>query len=311
MTQQHAAELNLLAVAIVFLTSLVTLYRLDRAHATEGRFLFRAFLCWVFAWAAWGALWTIEAFHPGPFADLAWRRPTLLVLSDLNTAFSLLFYFGLTRGDDEKPTGYFILGATLAATLLTVDAMLLGVGGRLGQELHDRWSMALSMSAPVLVGWACRLRYGRSSALIIGLLYAVIQPPAQLAVLGAQNDAGRLMSVELGGAVLTMLAILKIIMGAAVTWIVGYEPTTYESLVASGAARRKTVDAWWPKLPAGMALVGVVAVGIFAWMHSPEAFGTVFRRLATGLATLGTLIKIYEVIAKWLDKNIDNRRARA
>lgn len=307
MTEAHAAQLNLAAVAIVLGFSFATLYRLDKSLPKEGRFLIHSYLCWVGAWSVWAVLWALEARQPAilPEASL---KTTLLILSDVNTAFILLFYFGLTRGDDIKPTGYLILGLALAFAIATVDSMLIGVGGPLGRELHGRWAMALSMGAPILVGWACRLRYGGSLVLIVGVIYAVLQPPAQLVVLG-DSSKQTLIAPEIAVSFLTILAMLKIIFGTAVVATVGHLPTTYGSLVTASSHRTAPIDNWWPALPWLLCTAGLIVVGVLAYWFSPEVFGPWFGRLATGLGVLGTLLKLYELAARGLDSAIEKRRA--
>lgn len=299
MSMTHAAHMNLIATAFVAFGGLVALYRLDIRHRDRGRFLFRAFSCWLLAWACWAVLWGIVSFPVGPFTDSDFYRHSLLLLSDLNTALIVLFYLGLTRAGDITATGYVIIGTILATTFLSIDGLLLSFPGGIGELLQGRWSMALSMAAPVLVGWACMLRYRVSTVLIIGVLYAIGQPPAQEAVVGREIPA------DIAGIVLTLLAVFKILFGAAVTHVVGYEPEHYNSLLNRSETRvpLRYDDRWWPALPLVLAVVGGAAVLSDAAMNNTQLFTRIGGQVVAAVAFLAGLLKIFDFVASRIPRH--------
>jgi hypothetical protein len=183
------------------------------------------------------------------------------LVSDLNTAFMVLFYFGLTRGNSLKLVTYFVNGLGLVG-ILAVGGLSLSffpqLPGGLAQSLYGHWSLCLSMVAPVLVGWGFRLRYGTSQVLIVGFIYALAQPVAYQAMVPGLEQP---MPQALGEAALTLLALLKVVFGFVVVYQGGFLPANCAPLVEDIAPQRDLkVDSFLRKLAWGLLLAGCLAV---------------------------------------------------
>src|SRR5262245_2103763 len=142
-------SLNFGASLLVLLFSVVAFNRLEKRLKADARFLLPALACWCVAWFVWTILWGHAWYYP--VGGEEWS----ILMSDVNTIFFLLFYFGLTRGTALRAAAYFSTGIVLAVSVLIAYVALHALpGGELGETLHQRWSMFLSMAGPLIVGWA-------------------------------------------------------------------------------------------------------------------------------------------------------------
>jgi hypothetical protein len=271
-------QLNFAASIVVLLGSLLALYRLTGRFAQKGRFIVHGYFCWTIAWSCWVVLWYLLAFtNPN-------RLPTLL-LSDLNSIFFLLFYVGLTRGDDLPGSKYFILALIFGTICATADITLLHFpGDGIGTRLHDRWSMALSMISPVLIGLALQLRFSTYRASVVAVIYALAQPAAYEAL------GGRMPEVD-AAIVFALLAVLKIVFGYLVLDAVRRLPGDYGTLVRTPAPpSQEETDRWWPALPLLVLMVGLISVLILARVRNPEVYSS------TGISFSGVVAAIAAVL---------------
>jgi len=298
-TLVEASQLNLFATVLVAFFGLITLLRLDRRYrpTDEARFLYWSHGWWLAAWLCWTALWSLAAFPGQIIANPVGQQRSLLLLSDLNTAFIFVFYISLTRARDLTASGYVIVATMFAATFGLVDLLLLSFPGEVGGALQDRWSMALSMAAPILVGWGCRQRYGSPIVLVVAAVYAIGQPAAQLAVLGGTFPNGGAMSGQSAAIVLTLLAAMKVLLGAAVTFVAGYEPSTVSSIASRFAATTQSVkDDWWPAVPFSLAGVGVAGVLVISAIRNPEIFSGMGATITGAVVFLAAFIRVVEFV---------------
>lgn len=199
-----SAQVNFWTCLVIIFCLLITVIRLEKTHGNNDyRFLYHSMLTWLMGWVLWAILWGVAStlrFQPGD-------RWSILVslLSDLNTVCFILTYIGITRGQEFFPTQYLLYGLLLIVAVGGIDILLLrfpeGQGGsNVGPILQERWSLALSMLSPVLLGWAFRLRYATIWVLVAGVAYAFLQPPAYQALFSDSFEP------EVGAAILSILS---------------------------------------------------------------------------------------------------------
>jgi hypothetical protein len=185
--EQTTYLLNFVACCITSIVTVVLLYRLHMDSHAHFRFVFRSFVCWSAAWAVWCVLWGIRSF-----VELeTYGKIILLCLSDVNTIFVILFYRGLTRGKKYGIAQYALEGVLLAIVVSCAVLAFYALGWRsvdIGFSLHEKWSVALGMCSPVIVGWALHLRYNTMLPLAVGFTYALAQPAAHEALLDMPLD---------------------------------------------------------------------------------------------------------------------------
>jgi hypothetical protein len=231
------------------------LWRLREKRHTDYEFVFNAFVFWLASWVVWTTMWGIAwvAGKEGPWGSV------ILGLSDLNTLLKILFYWGLVRGRTYQPPRYLRDGAQVLGMLGAAWAGLyvFGQGMEGGRDLHERWSLALSMFAPVCVGWAFKLRYNTVWVLMAGFAYAVAQPFAFEAVFS------KTFSPDKAQLVLIVLAALKVAWATVVTYFVALTPVLKNTLII--LPRNKPVHppaVGWRWLIAIQVLVGLLAIGV-------------------------------------------------
>lgn len=283
-----AAYVNSLTAFVIAVFLLLALIRLESKYRGNYRFVFYSIFTWWLGWLSWVVLWYMESKRDAiidfgiPVSALS---ILLLLLSDLNTTFDILTYFGLTRGRSFPLTQYWLVGLLLVLSVTGIDVVLgLFPGGNIGQTLQIRWSMALSMFSPVLIGWAFRLRYGSFWVLITGIIYAFLQPPAYEALFGRLF----LDKDEYGAAILWVLSLLKVVYAVSVLVFVGRMPPSYKSLVRlrGTISGRKIQDSWWPLLPRLLAVTGlatVIGVALYLGLNIALSITAILTAFVIGL----------------------------
>jgi hypothetical protein len=254
----------------------------------EFRFLFRALCTWWLSWLAWVVLWACLA--------VGYRStPLVSILSNLNTVLLILTYFGLTHGKDYSVAHYVITGVQALLVVGFIDLGFYLFGLLPGQalvvnHLQTNWSIALSVIGPLLFGWACSLRFGTTAALIVGLMYAALQPFAYEAV---REEASKVTWVV---AALAILALLKVAYAAAGLACFGVLPQTAANLVQPAAALPETNQNWgaWPALILGIG--GAATVWVVAKVCDLELAQSITAYLAGFAILLGGLLRLLETL---------------
>lgn len=288
--------LNLVACIVATIFTMFALYRLEQRHRdTEFSFLFYAVVCWLLAWGTWVVFWCSQWLSV--LKHLTVGNTISTVLSDLNTCLMIMFYLGLTRGKELRISAYVMHGLMIFIFVGIADgALLLFPDNRLGTLLHDRWSLALSMFAPFLIGWGIRLRFGSSWVLVVGTVYALMQPPTYEAVLEPNDGPLSIMSMSTRSVILGSLAVLKILYASAVIYVIGLQPASSEAVVqVPTAASSSFQDKWWPKLPILLTVVGLISVVcVFLSRQTfPSDFAT---RVPIWIAAIAGVLTIFKLI---------------
>ncbi|MCU1268477.1 MAG: hypothetical protein JWM21_4795 [Acidobacteria bacterium] len=137
------------------------------------------------------------------------------------------------------------------------------------ERLQERWSLAIGMFASLVIGWGFKVRYGTMNVLIVGFLYAIMQPPAYEALYGELKSTDSAL-------VLTLLAALKVVFALSVVYYLGIQPTDGRNLVhiEEEKPNAEKHDLWWPSFPRIFLLVGGCVVGVELWRFSSASVKT-------------------------------------
>lgn len=303
---KHVGEINFLVCVVVLLASLATLWRLTQCRAVYN-FVFRATVCWALAWAAWVWLWSIIWQHGKPEGNL---HTLTLVLSDANTVLQLMFCVGLLQGSRFKGREYTAFAVMMIAFVVAADLFILFFPGtyteyteclsvalpafppssvickplqhRAAGILHERWSLAIGMFASLVLGWGFKVRYGTLKVLIIGFVYAIMQPPTYEALFGGLNGT------ESALVILALLAALKVVFAWSVIYYLGIQPTDGKNLIhiAEEKPDAKKHDGWWPLFPKVFVGIGLSVVGIEVWRISSIGYLQTPRGIAGAIIGL-------------------------
>jgi len=293
-----AAQVNFWTCLVIIICLLITVIRLERTHRnSEYRFLYYSMLTWLMGWIIWAILWGVAStfqFQPGD-------RWSILVslLSDLNTVCFILTYIGITRGQEFFPTQYLLYGLLLIVAVGGIDIALLrfpeGKGGlNVGPILQERWSLALSMLSPILLGWAFRLRYATIWVLVAGVAYAFLQPPAYQALFSESFEP------EVGAAILSILSMLKVGYAFSVLSYVASTPSSAKSLVQSPIKliKDQMQDPTWQFVRFGLLIVGCTVVILTVRFRDLQVAWSAFASIVVYVLTIGGLVKAVEAIGK-------------
>jgi hypothetical protein len=266
-------ELNLLVCVVVFLASLATLWRLTQCRKTAYDFVFRATVCWTLAWAVWIGLWALIWLQGVPQGN--WHSLSL-GLSDANTVLQLLFCVGLIQGSRFKGKEYAVFAVLMLAFVVTADFFIHFFpskslqGNSVAGILQERWSLAIGMFASLVLGWGFKVRYGTLKVLIIGFVYAIMQPPAYEALFG------ELKGTDSALVILALLAALKVVFAWSVIYYLGIQPRDGKNLIhiEEEKPNAEKHDQWWPWFPKVFVGIGLFVVGIEVWRLSSGGLKT-------------------------------------
>lgn len=296
-----AADVNLWTCILVSVFVLIAAIRLEticRNENYKNRFVFYSAITWWLSWVSWVFLWLLIRLHPeaepitSPYAYVS-----ILLLSDLNTVLYILTYIGLTRGREFPPIQYLLVGLLLMLSVGAIDAALLLFPGKsAGVILHRQWSATLSVVSPVLMGWAFRLRYGTYWVLIVGVVYAFLQPPAYESVFGKSIE------IESGTAVLSILSMLKIVYSFSVIYFLGRMPSSSESLIqlSVGASDSNIQDSVLSILTFLLLIAGISTVVGVVYYRNLNIAWKVFGLVSAYIILLGGLLTTLGSIGKKL-----------
>lgn len=284
----------------------------DKTLGTRHPYRILAYRCWWASWLCWVFAWGMlfAAALKGGQVPLSLKIVTL-VFDNLNSVFLILVYFVVTRGDDFDATmikaaflqisGSLALGCSLLYLLAPV------VGSDFAYEVHRTWSLCVGVFAPMLVGWACNLRYNTLLVLVIGFAYGFIQPlvyATQLetaqsaAVQGFMQSYKPVVAMTLGG--------LKVLWAIAFMQVLAHGSVSGESLVLSKTAIRFHFFRHWEKKVLGHALVLSIAYCCLL-----IALVTIYAQGLNALATALGIVSAFMAILDWFwklwDKGNQNR----
>lgn len=296
--ENSSALLNLSAALLALFFLGWGLLRLAEKYPSgEYRFLFRAFCTWWLSWFAWVALWALLAFGQGD-------TPLVSMLSNVNTVLLVLTYFGVTRGKEYSVAHYLITGVQAFLVAVFIDLGFYGFGLFAGykpivENLQTQWSLALSVIGPLLFGWACSLRFGTSSVLIVGLIYAALQPFAYEAILPRQGTTTGTWAV----AALAILALLKVAYACAGLACFGIRPRTADNLVQPTAPLPQAEN--WGAVPAViLGIAGAAAIWVVARLSKLQAAENIAAYLAGFATLLGGVLKLIEALGNLAKRRV-------
>lgn len=144
-----------------------------------------AYCYWWCSWFAWVIAWLLILIQQK--YSVRTEIPTL-VFDNLNSLFLITVYFIVTRGKDlsarDARTQTIRSALTLAAAFGAIY-ILFRHNLIFAYEIHRACSLCVSVVTPILVGWAFKLRFKTSIALMVGCIYGIIQPILYATELGA------------------------------------------------------------------------------------------------------------------------------
>jgi hypothetical protein len=211
-----------------------------------------------------------------------------LVFDNLNSVFMVLVYFVLTRGNEfDTPrikAAFSQICGTLALGCVILYLLSPLIGLAFAYDVHRTWSLCLGVFAPMLIGWACSLRYNTLLVLVVGFAYGFMQPLIYATELStAPSDA--VLGIAAFKPVFAMtLGGLKVLWAVVFMQVLAHGVPSDESLIASKTGVRFHFFRHWEKKVLGHALVLGVAYSCLL-----IAMVVIY---AKGLTDLGTAIAI-------------------
>lgn len=285
----------------------------DRALGTKLPFRLLAYRCWWASWSCWVFAWgvllvtALLGYDPVPLK----LNILTLVFDNLNSVFMILVYFVVTRGNEfDKPRAYRafcqITGPlTLACAILYLLSPL--IGKSFAYEVHRTWSLCLGVFAPMLIGWACYLRYNTRLVLVVGFAYGFMQPLIYATELATVENAAAAQEFVFYKPVVAMtLGGLKVLLAIVFMQVLAHGSTSGESLVSMKTAVRFHFFRHWEKKVLGHALVlGIAYCCLLIALIS--IYAEKVHRLSV-LATALGIVSAFMAILDWFWKLWDRGR---
>jgi hypothetical protein len=264
------------------------------------RYWWASWSCWVFAW---GVL--LMAALTGSEVSIGLKIVTL-VFDNLNSVFMILVYFVITRGDHfDKPKIHAafkqIAGSlALGCIILYLLSPVITVG--FAYDVHRTWSLCLGVFAPMLIGWACHLRYNTLLVLDVGSAYGFMQPiiyATELTTVQSSLAQAPLLSYK--PVVAMILGGLKVLFAVVFMQVLVHGSSTGGSLIANKTTIRFRFFRRWEKKVLGHALVlGSAYCCLLIALVGVYADG--LRELATGLGIVGGFMALLDWFWKLWEK---------
>jgi hypothetical protein len=283
----HAGLMNIWVTAAASIGLIFLTFLLNKKVSESDRFLFRGLVTWCCSWIVWTAAWLIVVYFKPSSENL--KAIITLSFNDLKTILQLILYFTLFRGSSFSLKSAGLYGVGLVIILAVgYGTVHLVFSAPLANHLHEQWSMCLSVVAPILIGWAIRVRFGGYFALVIGYAYGFAQPAAFAASYhGSAYPTDQSMLAD--GHIL--LALMKVVWVSVVTRYFFSDPATVASpVLTSPISSEISFFKGAPKafyiLPAGLI---VSALSIY-FILKPVSLGK-FISILTLVAMLVTLFK--------------------
>jgi hypothetical protein len=294
---------NLVLSASVALYGFLVWLR-DKTLGAKHPFRILAYRCWWASWVCWVFAWAVlllAAMRSSEPVPLNLRIVTL-IFDNLNSVFLILVYFVITRGDhfnrSRINTAFMQISGslTLGCAILYLLAPLLGLN--FAYEVHRTWSLCLGVFAPMMVGWACRLRYNTLLVLIIGFAYGFMQPLVYATQLETAQSAAVHGFVQFYKPVIAMtLGGLKVLWAVAFMQVLAHGSISGESLVASKTAIRFHFFRHWEKKVLGHTLVLSIAYCCLL-----IALVSIYAQALSALATALGIVSAFMALLDWFWK---------
>lgn len=279
------------------------------------RFSLLAYRCWWASWLCWALAWGILLIaallqlDPVPIG----LRIVTLVFDNLNSVFMFLVYFVVTRGNDFDKRRTQVAFVQIAGSLflgcvvLYMLARLIGLN--FAYEVHRTWSLCLGVFAPMLIGWACHLRYNTSLILVVGSAYGFMQPFIYTTELMGVQSVMSPESLALYKPIIAMtLGGLKVLWAILFMQVLAHGASSGETLVLNKTAVHFYFFRKWEKKILGHALVLGVAyccllIGLVIVCIRLERG---LDDLATALGIVGGFMALLDWFWKLWDKGTQN-----
>ncbi|HSS20387.1 MAG TPA: hypothetical protein VLL54_09960 [Pyrinomonadaceae bacterium] len=287
----------------------------ERQGGSRPRFSLLAYRCWWASWLcwvfAWGILLTVALAKSKPVP--VGLKILVLVFDNLNSVFMILVYFVVTRGNEFNKQRIYtafaqIFGAlALGCGFLYMVSPLIDVN--FAYEVHRTWSLCLGVFAPVLIGWACNLRYNTLIILVIGFAYGLMQPLVYATELpGVHVTISQANLTLLKPIVAMTLGGLKVLWAILFMQVLAHGATSSESLIVNKAPVHFHFFRRWKKAVLGHALVlGSVYCCLLITLV------IIYIKLRTGLNDLATAFTIvcgFMALLDWFLKRWDRGNQR-
>lgn len=260
-----------------------------------------SWLCWVFAWGVL-LLAALMRLEPVPVG----LKIATLVFDNLNSVLMILVYFVITRGNKfEKPrvqTAFFQISGSLFIGCLILYMFARVINLDFAYEVHRTWSLCLSVFAPMLIGWACYLRYNTLLILVVGFAYGFMQPLIYTTELAAVQSSLGPQNMMLYKPIFAMtLGGLKVLWAVLFTQVLAHGATSGEPLILNETSVHFHFFRKWEKKVLGHALVlGAIYCSLLI------AMGVVYVQLSThflpDLATSLSLVCGFMALLDWFWK---------
>lgn len=310
---QYAFETNFyVCVFWTFANIYWLVHALPNKVSGDDRFVYRAYVLWWGSWVIWTMLWLLIAFKKQEdiakaFASMPFSfEITTLGLSDLHAIVYILVYLFLVRGRELRVGHASVIGIVIALSFISVFALsYVGFGDgdiKFAVELHEKWSLAVGVLVPVLLGWGCRLRFRSRVPLVAGFIYSAVQPAAYAVVFPDHPPDHPSMGVEVASAVVIFtLALLKTAFSfTMLSYLTRVPPSNVAVVIENPATAFK-----WTAEGVGviaLGLVSVILVGVsIIWIVPTEALP---KMTMTWAAIVGifTIISGSIAVVNWLEK---------
>jgi hypothetical protein len=237
-----------------------------------------------------------------------------LIFDNLNSVLMILVYFVITRGnrfDESKvQTAFLQVSGSLLLGCLILYLFARVISLDFAYEVHRTWSLCLGVFAPVLIGWACYLRYNTRLILVVGFAYGFMQPliyttelaPVQ-SIIGPQSIGlyKPIFAMTLGG--------LKVLWAILFTQVLAHGATSGEPLVLNETSVHFHFFRRWEKKVLGHALVLgaiycslLIAMGVVYVQQSTHFL----PNLATSLSLVCGFMALLDWFWKLWDKGAQN-----
>jgi hypothetical protein len=215
-----------------------------RDKGLDANFPYRrlAYRCWWASWVCWVLAWSVlgtAALLGRDPVPVQWRIVTL-VFDNLNSIFTILVYFVVTRGNDfdaaKISTAFKQISGSLALGCIILYLLPLSPNLTLdfAYDIHQTWSLCIGVFAPILVGWACNLRYNTRLVLIIGFAYGFMQPFVYATQLETAHSTTIREHIPAFKPIIAMtLGALKVLWACVFTQVLAHGSPSGTSLVSS------------------------------------------------------------------------------
>jgi hypothetical protein len=293
-------------------------YWVHEFRRTPGNYRYRTYVLWWASWLAWDAAWLLLTLQAHELLRPSITLSSVVSLLDnINVMFLILTYFALTRGSAyttrDAISSLKRLLASLAIALLAAygGALLLDwkSGAQLAYLFHNAWSISLAILGPILVGWACYLRFNTRVVLIVAFAYGFMQPSVYATQLVSSADPLlEPVLVKAKPVIAMLIALFKLLWAVASTRVLSGAPGNGASLVHPAHTKTFHLFSGWRRSVALHAVLllfiylvlAVTAVYNFAREkdNTLAQFGVALGTITGVLAAWGWLWNVYRELTR-------------